>query len=104
MYFAVCKLLFDDEGIATSYDHRELKSLLEKIRSRYPVCIRIADEFHQHGRPGFVIATLHPKQDRLSSQIDSIIEFCENSGFGRVSSEESLLEELESALDDFASS
>ena len=100
MYYAVTKILFEDE--ATSYDHRELKSLQEKIRSRFPVCVRIADEFQHSGTPGLVIASLHSRQERLSGQIDSIIDFCEQSGFGRIKSEESLLDDLEAALQEFS--
>ena len=98
MYYAVTKILFDSS--LTSYDARELKSLVEKIHSRYKVCIRTADEFQKESRPGIVFTSLHSQHQALSRQIDAITELCELSGFGRVSSEKTVIDDVDSSLTD----
>jgi uncharacterized protein YlxP (DUF503 family) len=98
MYFAVAQITFEDE--VTSYDYKELKSLTEKLRARFRICVRVADGSPQSAPPAIVIAALHPQQESLSRLLDQVVEFCENSGFGRIAEERTILEHLESLLDE----
>jgi len=98
MYFAISKITFESE--LTSYDHKELKSLTEKIRARFKVTVRISEDFQKKGIPSIVLAALNPQQEALSRLLDSVVEFCELSGFGRIAEEKTILEDLESAFDE----
>ncbi|MFW7381684.1 MAG: hypothetical protein ACOH5I_22945 [Oligoflexus sp.] len=98
MYFAISKITFEQE--TTSYDHKELKSLIEKLRARFKITIRISEDFQKTGEPSIILAALHPQQEALSKLLDSVVEFCELSGFGRIADEKTILEDLDSALEE----
>jgi len=99
MYFAIMVLSFPSGPDATK-DNKDTKSLIERIRSRFKVCARQVME--KDGTLSIAIATLHPNQNDLTQQLDSIIEHCETSGFGRVESEKTLFDHID-AIEDYAS-
>lgn len=98
MYFVVTKLTF--EAQQTSRDARELSHLVDKLRQRFKISIQIADEFHKSGIAGIVVAAVHSQEEYLSKLIDDIAESCENSGFGRIHSESTILEDFEAYSDE----
>lgn len=98
MYFAISKLIFENE--TSSHDQRELKSLIEKIRARFKITVRISEDFQKSGIPAIVLAALHPQQEALNQLLDNVVEFCELSGFGRIAEEKTILEDFESALEE----
>lgn len=98
MYFAISKITFEDE--ASPHDHKALKSLTEKLRARFKVTVRISEDFEKHGSLAIVLALLHPQREGLSQTLDRILEFCEQSGFGRIANEKTILEDLDSALEE----
>jgi hypothetical protein len=87
MYFAVSKLNFEDADL----DLKTMKALTEKIRSRFKVAVHGG---HIDGAPIVAIATLGESEEKLLQTIDEISELCEASGFGRVSSEDTLLDDM----------
>jgi uncharacterized protein YlxP (DUF503 family) len=95
MYFAISKITFS-EG-QTSYDKKQLASLIQKIRARFKVSIRSVGQDHrkQNGVNAIMVALLDRSEAALTQQIDSIIDFCENSGFGRVEGEETIFEDFD---------
>lgn len=98
MYFAVAKLGFEDAGEERGQDRKDLRSLADKIRSRFKVAA--ACDLGEGG-PTLAIAALGSSAERLSQTLDAIIELCEDSGFGRVENEETLLDHID-ALGDLA--
>ncbi len=92
MYFAVSKLMFSSQpGLVD--DAQAFRALAEKIRTRFKVCAAI----HQTGTGEFCLAitALGSTAERLSQTLDKIAVFCEDSGFGRVESEEALLDHID---------
>ncbi len=94
MFFIVSKLSFEPES--TPRDSKELAQLADKLRQRFKISIQIADEFYKGGQAGIVVAAVHSQEMQLSSMIDEIADACENSGFGRIHSESTILEDFES--------
>lgn len=93
MYFVVTKLVF--EAQTTKHDARELAQLADKLRQRFRISIQITDEFHKGGQAGIVVAAVHSQEMQLSNLIDEIADACENSGFGRIETEQTILEDFE---------
>ncbi len=98
MYFVVTKLTFESQ--ATSRDARELSQLVDKLRQRFKISVQIADEFHKSGVAAVVVAAVHSQEEHLSKLIDDIADSCENSGFGRIHSESTILEDFEAFADE----
>lgn len=93
MFFAVSKLTF--ESSAKSHDARDLAALVEKIRARFKISVEVTDEFHKGGEAGIIVAALHKDEMKLSNLIDAVSDACEDSGFGRIHSENTILEDFE---------
>lgn len=96
MYFAVMKVAFDEEGRPAIDDGgRELKALAEKIRSRFKV-VAAATNSDQHGSgDAIAIAALASTEEKLSRTLDAIVTFCEQAGFGRIISEDTLFDHID---------
>lgn len=92
MYFAVSKLTFSTQPGPLD-DPQAFRALAEKIRARFKVCAA----FYQTGGgdPCLAISALGSTVERLSQTLDKIASFCEDSGFGRVESEEALLDHID---------
>ena len=92
MYFAVSKLIFSTQpGLVD--DAQAFRALAEKIRTRFKVCAA----FYQRdtGDSCLAITALGSTAERLGQTLDKIASFCEDSGFGRVESEEALLDHID---------
>ena len=100
MYFLVSKITFADDD-STSYDARELKALVERIRARYKVCALAQPITASHGTLELVVTFLGHHQDQVNQTMDDIIDFCENSGFGRVDQELTLMDDVENLSEDY---
>lgn len=94
MYFAVVKLVFEDEGVSGSEDRKDLRTLVEKIRSKFKVAAAALGEEQVGG--GLAVAALASSEERLTQTLDAIADFCEDSGFGRIASEQALMDDIES--------
>jgi uncharacterized protein YlxP (DUF503 family) len=99
MFFVVTKLKFENQRSVR--DARELSQLVEKVRQKFRISVQIADEFHKSGEAGIVVSAVHPQEEALSRMIDEIADLCENSGFGRIDSEHTILEDFEAFNDTF---
>lgn len=99
MYFVVSKLAFESQQ--TPRDARELSQLVDKLRQRFRISVQIADEFHKSGTAAIVVAAVHSQEEQLSKLIDDIADSCENSGFGRIHSESTILEDFEAFNEEF---
>lgn len=96
MYFAVVKITFEDEpGASTASSGRDLHSLLEKLRSRFKVCAAAIGADSSGDGTAIAITALASSEERLTRTLDGIVDFCEESGFGRVASEEALLDHID---------
>ncbi len=94
MYFAVTKLTFERQS--TPHDAKDLAALAEKIRARFRITVEVTDEFQKGGEAGLMVAAVHRDEMKLSNMIDAIVDVCEDSGFGRIHSENTILEDFES--------
>ncbi len=92
MYFAVSKLMFSSQA-GLEDDAQAYRSLADKIRTRFKVCAA----FYQtdSGEYCLAITALGSTAERLSQTLDKISTFCEDAGFGRVESEEALLDHMD---------
>ncbi|NDE15982.1 hypothetical protein EBZ80_13730 [bacterium] len=104
MYFAVMKITFmvdEDEAGKGGTSHsapvkQELQSLVEKLRARFRIAV-LPGQIEEPGEaPVIAIASLAYSEESLSRQLDSICEFCESSGFGRIDTERTLLDHIDS--------
>lgn len=100
MFFAVAKLTFEQSGKPVADDRKELRSLVEKIRARYKVSCAIVSHEDDDGVTAIAVTALAGSEEALDRTIDGIAEFCENAGFGRIDSEQTLLDHID-ALDDY---
>jgi len=98
MYFAVVKLTFEPDT-RSSEDWRDLHALALKLRVRFKVCAAAMADAGKEGTAAIAITALASNEERLSQTLDAISEFCETS-FGRIASEQSLMDEVD-AIGDF---
>ena len=89
------KFTFESE-LQTPYDAREINALVVRIRKKFKVCVRPAMEFKKEKIPAIVIATLGTTEQAISQQLDSIADFLEDSGFGRIDTEQTILDFIDS--------
>ena len=95
MYFAVTKIVFESDGRLDT-DYREITSLAVKLQTKFKVSVQVSHSFKEDGIPMLVIASLGKTENHISRQIDRMVEYCELSGFGRVGSERTLLDHIDS--------
>ena len=97
MYVSISRLAFEDES--TAYDNRELLNLIKKLKIKFPISVRMG---HENGEQGRVLyfTYVHESPQKVHGLIDKIIDFCENSGFGRIESEDSFLEHFDTILEE----
>lgn len=96
MYFAISHIFIEVESHPSgdSTLDRDLKQLAEKIRSRFKVCAAYTTTPGADAN-GIAVAALGPHEERLSRQLDAIVEFCEQSGIGRVINEQALIDHID---------
>ena len=98
MYFAIAKITFEAEDMgelrAATAGKRDLHQLVEKIRVKFKVCAAAIDSAAQGG-DAIAITALGSTEDRLTRSLDAILEFCEESGYGRIGSEEALVDHID---------
>jgi uncharacterized protein YlxP (DUF503 family) len=95
MYFVITRLTFDPNSIS-GQDGRSIGNLARKIRERFGVAISPNGDPARDGEAMLVIAAVGDREDKLSRTIDSIVKFCEEDGFGRIESENSFMEHIDS--------
>jgi uncharacterized protein YlxP (DUF503 family) len=100
MFFAVAKFSFEASGKEGSDDRKELRNLVEKIRARFKVSCAIVSKEEDEGTAAIAVAALGGTEESLDKTLDGIAEFCENAGFGRIESEQTLLDHID-ALDEY---
>ncbi len=94
-------LVDEDEAGGTAASHsspvkQELQSLVEKLRARFRITVLPGQIEYPGEAPVIAIASLAYSEESLSRQLDSICEFCESSGFGRIDTERTLLDHIDS--------
>lgn len=89
------KLNFESNLARRTQDgDRDLKNLAEKIRSRFRVNAAAILSDHS-GSDAIAIAALGSSAEKLSQLLDAIVDFCEQSGLGRIDNEETLLDHID---------
>lgn len=106
MFFAVSHIKFEEDFQKDSRQDEirvlELKRLAEKIRSRFKVCAMATFQPSSQEPIGIAVTALGSDEEKLSKLLDGIVDFCEQSGFGRVQDELSWVESID-ALEDQSS-
>jgi len=98
MYFAVMKVTL--EVTTPEFPTRkDLTALVEKIRGKHRVACMVVSSLEDEGTPAIAVAGLANSEESLSRQLDSIVNLCEEAGLGRVESENTLLDHLDSFAD-----
>lgn len=95
MYFGLIKIEFDREDL-TQHDRKEMHALIEKLRSRFKVCVKASAEFQKTGEPSLCVATLGSSDGELNREIEDILSFCDGSSFGRIASESVIIDHFDS--------
>ena len=96
MQFAVVKITFEYEAEAPKPDRKEMASFLEKLRSRFRVVALPVGVAEDDGVTAIAYTSLAHSAESLSKQLDSIAEFCEEHGFGRIADEAVLMDDIDS--------
>lgn len=92
MFYCISRLSFTP-STDPDEDIKQLGILCNRLRQRFKIAVKI-DKSGSISPPRIVIAHLNENQALLSKKIDQVIEFCEDSGFGRVESEDAILDFL----------
>lgn len=87
--------LEDDDSLI---DRRDINAFTEKLRQRFKVCARPVSKHERFNE--FVVTFIGYSQDAMSQKMDSIAEFCEKSGMGRVADEQTFLDDIENLLEE----
>ena len=79
----------------TGNDKKDFYALVDKVRSKFKVCVKPSVEFQKEGEPSLVIASLNSSEAELHKELDHIADFCEDSGFGRIAAEVSFVDHVD---------
>src|SRR5437867_1571062 len=100
MHFALSKLTIDLDS-PTLQDGKILGSLVEKIRARFKVCAKgVIESQNESVHASLVVSSLGNGEEKLAQLVDSISQFCEESGYGRVVNQETFIDHIDVLLDD----
>ena len=98
LYFLVKKLRFESEH--SRFDNKEMKSLENKLRSRFPVCARASADFHKLQIPELIVSSIHRQESSLVALSDKIEMFCEDSGYGRLEEDMTFIDHIDLLFQD----
>ena len=99
MYFAIMKLSFDPNSTPSNQDKKALHSLCTKIKKRFD-CLAIPySSIQDKGISAIAISLLSSKKNNLNQKLDSIIDFCESEGFGRIAKEDTTMDHIDVLMD-----
>lgn len=96
MHFAVVKITFEFEQEAPKPDRKDMAAFLEKLRARFRIVALSASVGEDDGHTSFAYTSLAHSSESLTKQLDSIAEFCEEQGFGRIADEAVLMDDIDS--------
>lgn len=95
MYYAIVKLVFDIDT-TTKADHSEFYKVTNKIKSRFKISVLSSLEIAKRTNSYYIVfAILDKTPQSISAKIDKIISICEEQGIGRIISEKSVLDHIE---------
>lgn len=100
MFFGITKITFDIDS-KTIHDRKKMRSLCDGIQKRFKVSAQPIGDPEEEGEASVAIAALAPSEKQMTTLLDNISDFCENSGFGRVASEEALVDHVDSIGENF---
>lgn len=100
MYFAVVKIVFENEGGAHSTDRKDMAVLVEKLRARFRITVMACANMNDDGESSLAYTSLGLSEDTLNKQMDAISTFCEDSGIGRIADEAVLMDHIDSIGDE----
>jgi uncharacterized protein YlxP (DUF503 family) len=97
------KITFEDEPDAPAAKpdsrqgggRRDLHTLVERIRGKFKVCAAAISGEDVGEGASLAVTALGSSEEKLSRTLDAIVDFCEESGFGRIASEEALLDHID---------
>ena len=98
MFFLASNLVFDPTT-TEHLDRKSINSLCKKLQNRFPVIAKTKSVPEADGVASIVVVAIGRRQDTLSQLVDDLEKFCEDSGFGRIESEQTMLESFD-ALDE----
>jgi hypothetical protein len=100
MYFAIVKITFEHESGDPNPDRRDVAALVEKLRARFRITVMAYANTQEDGETAIAYTSLALSEESLTKQMDSIAEFCEESGFGRIADEAILMDHIDSIGED----
>ena len=97
MFIGILRFYLEDWGDSPST--KETSALCQQVRSRFKA---VAKARWHNGEPEITIACLDENSERLTHHLQTIVDFCENTGIGRLDRESILVEAVELLLDEDA--
>jgi len=91
--YAIGKFVFEDQ--LTHDNPREFKIFLNKFKQKFRVSAKISTQ----NSPTLYAALVSSKYQLLQSTLDQMSDYCDESGLGRLSHEEVIIEDFEDFSD-----
>jgi hypothetical protein len=100
--FAVVKVTLDtaDAPEPNALDRKAMAAFLDRLRAKFRVVAIPLTVASEDGYTSFAYTSLAHSHESLSKQLDSIAAFTEDQGFGRISDESVLMDDVDSIGDD----
>lgn len=99
MFCAVGSYSFDP-STTTGIDRKALKSIVEKLKHRFPFAIKISKTMEDDGEVALVFSGFMDSESKLSQALDELASACETLGLGRIDDERSVLDDVENFFSD----
>ena len=97
--FAALAVLHFDSRTTEGVDRKALHSITEKLRSRFPVVVKIHGTMEDDGEIRLAVAALMESEPKLAKMLDDFTSACETLGLGRVDDEVSILDDLDNFIE-----
>ena len=94
MYYGISQISFEGDE-RTRDDARLLSSLVDGLRKRFKICVRISPAFQKSGSLEIVVALLGVNEQDINQQLDAVTAYCEDFGLGRIAAEKALVDGID---------
>lgn len=99
MFCAIGSYTFDPTT-TVGVDRKALKSIIEKLKHRFPFVIKASKTVEDDGEICIVFSGFMENEGKLSLALDELANACETLGLGRVDDERSVLDHIDNFFGD----
>jgi len=94
MFFGLARIRFEDDG-SSRHDQREMHNLVTSIRAKFKVSASSEQGPNDSPALGIVIACVGSSDESVQNKLQSISEYAESAGLGRIDMEQSVVENFD---------